>query len=369
MQKFGVKDLQGVIAVTPTPSVVGAGDVASRDTVDLAETDRMIRQLVSDGVDGIMTNGTLGEMATLTLPEWQSFARQVAETAAEVAPDMPLFIGATTLNTRDTIDRIRFLQDLGVRGTFLGRPMWGGLSAETMVSYYKEIVDAFPDMALMLYDNPEAFKGPIPTAVYAELAKLPQVVGAKYIALTPKYGLDVAAVEGKMRLLTLETDWFLAKTMYPEEAVGCWSSSALCGPEPVIALREALVANNIETARHLTKRIEWTYETFLARANFPEFSKYNIALEKLRFDEAGYIKAGSPRSPFQTAPVEYLEGARETGRRWRQLVEELKADVAKPKAKPRTRSRAKAPTTPSPVSETPRRQPMEADSSDLLPAS
>jgi dihydrodipicolinate synthase/N-acetylneuraminate lyase len=325
VQKFGVRDLRGVVAVTPTPALPDAGIVSVRDTVDLRETDRMIRRLIADGVDGIITNGTLGEMATLTLAEWQAFARCVSESVSEVAPDLPLFIGATTLNTRDTVDRIRFLEALGVRGIFLGRPMWGALGDDTIVNFYRDITDAFPNMAIVLYDNSEAFKGPIPSAVYAELAKIPQVIGAKYIALTPKFALDMAAVSGKIRLLPLESDWLAARTLHPNDAIGCWSSSALCGPAPVLALRDALEAGNLDAARHLTRRVEWTYEPFLARTNFPEFSKYNVALEKLRFDAAGYVRPGPSRPPFQAVPEKYAEGARENGRRWRKLVDEITA--------------------------------------------
>lgn len=64
-QKFEVDDVRGVLAVTPTSALPAASDLAARDTVDLEETDRMIRRLVAEGVDGIITNGTLGEMATL----------------------------------------------------------------------------------------------------------------------------------------------------------------------------------------------------------------------------------------------------------------------------------------------------------------
>ena len=89
----------------------------------------MIRALVSDGVDGILTNGTLGEMATLTLEEWKAFSTVVAEAVADTQPDLPLFIGATGPNTRDTIDRIAHLDSLGVKGAFLGRPMWSAARA------------------------------------------------------------------------------------------------------------------------------------------------------------------------------------------------------------------------------------------------
>jgi dihydrodipicolinate synthase/N-acetylneuraminate lyase len=322
-QKFGLDSLRGVLAVTPTPALPDAGSLSARDTVDFDETERMIRRLIADGVDGIMTNGTLGEMATLTLAEWQAFTACVAGAVADTAPDLPLFVGATAPNTRDTVDRIRFLHDLGVRGVMLGRPMWSALGPGPIVTFYRDITALFPDMAIVLYDNPEAFKGPLPVSVYAELASLPQVIGAKYIGITPKFGADMTAVAGRIRLLPLESDWLAAYSLYPEHALACWSSSALCGPEPVLALRNAILTGDLDTARHLTHRVEWTYEPFLARTNFPEFSKYNITLEKLRFDEAGYVKAGPSRPPYQSAPAEYLAGARENGRRWRQLVAEV----------------------------------------------
>jgi dihydrodipicolinate synthase/N-acetylneuraminate lyase len=323
--KFQVDDLHGVIAMTPTPALPGADQIFAVDTVDLGESDRMIRKLVADGVDGIMTNGTLGEMATLTLEEWKTFAATVADAVRDVAPEMPLFIGATAPNTRDTVARIQYLNSIGVRGAFLGRPMWSALGADAQLSFHKGIADAFPDMALVLYDNPEAFKGPIPTPVYAELAKLPQVLGAKYTVITPKFAADMYAVGTNMRLLPIESDWLVAHTLFPEQAQACWSSSALCGTEPVLRLRDMIKSGDLDGARHLTHRIEWAYEPLIARTNFPEFSKYNIALEKARFDEAGYISAGPARPPYHVAPEEYLEGARENGRRWRQVMTELRS--------------------------------------------
>jgi dihydrodipicolinate synthase/N-acetylneuraminate lyase len=322
-QKFGVSDLRGVMVVTPTPALEGASAVDARDTVDVEESDRMIRALVADGVDGILTNGTLGEVATLTLEEWRLFAETVATAVRETEPDLPLFIGATGPSTRDIADRMRFLQSLGVAGAFIGRPMWSALGADAMIAFHRDLAMAFPDMALVLYDNPEAFKGPIPPPVYGELARLDQVIGVKYAAVTPKFRADMDAVGNDMRIMPMEPDWLAARTLFGDRAAACWSSSALCGPEPALRLRDALGADDLETARHITDRVEWTYEPFLARRNFPEFSKYNIPLEKLRFDEAGYVRAGPTRAPYHVVPEAYAEGARENGRRWRALVEEL----------------------------------------------
>ncbi|BCP14215.1 dihydrodipicolinate synthase family protein [Mycobacterium paraintracellulare] len=329
-QKFGVDDLNGVIAVMPTPSLPDAHHLRAQDTVDVAESRRVVRQLIGDGVNGIITNGTLGEMATLTLEEWKAFAAAVAETVSEAAPDLPLFIGATGPHSRDTVSRMDFLHDLGVRGVFLGRPMWSALGPDALLDFYRGIAEAFPDMAIILYDNPEAFKGPIPTPIYAELAKLPQVLGAKYTAITPKFSGDMSAVGDDLRLLPIESDWFVARSLFPEQASACWSSSALCGPEPALRLRDLLFAGNLDAARQLTHRIEWAYEPLLARTNFPEFSKYNIPLEKVRFDEAGYVKAGGARAPYHIVPDHYVSGARENGRRWRTIADELQREQPAP---------------------------------------
>lgn len=321
---FGVEDLRGVIAIMPTPAKPNAIDFRARDTVDLEETERAVRALLRDGIDGLLTNGTFGEMATLTLEEWKDFATVVVKTVQEINPDFPLFVGATTLNIRDTLDRMAFLRKLGARGVFLGRPMWCEMDGPSIIQFYRDVSAAFPDMAIVVYDNPAAFKGPIPPFVYEALAQNPRIIGAKYTNLTPKYRADMDAVKGKLRLMPLDSDWLQAYILYPEEAVACWSSSALCGPEPALYLRDALFRGDLEEARWVTKRMEWTYEPFLARINFQEFSKYNIALEKIRFDEAGYVKAGPARPPYHKVPEMYVQGARENARRWRQLVEEVR---------------------------------------------
>ncbi len=322
--KYSTKDLAGVFAVIPTSIKPGSDHWSAKDVVNLEETERVVNQLIHDGVHGIMVNGTLGEMATLKENEWKEYVDLVIKT---VSDRVPVFVGTTTLNTRDTIDRGKFVREQKGYGLFLGRPMWGRLPDEGIVHYYQDVADALSDMSIIVYDNPQAFKGVISTAVYQEISKIPQVIGAKYIALTEKYEEDVKAVEGRMRLLPIEADWYQAYTIANDEAIGCWSSTASCGPLPVLELFDAIQRADHETAIKLANRIEKTYETFLARTDFVEFSNYNIALEKMRFNEAGYISAGPALPPYHICPENYLEGAREAGRRWKALVNELKSQT------------------------------------------
>lgn len=322
-------DLRGVMAYPPTPALPGAERVDATDTVDLVETERMIRTLITDGVDAIALNGTLGECATLTLDEWKAFAACAQETAEATKPGFPLFIGATTLNTRDTVARMRFLAELGVTGTLLGRPMWGNMVGPVMEHFYRDVAEAVPELAIVIYDNTAAFGGVIPRSVYRTLVDLPQVVAVKYAggqSVGFRYHNDMAHTGTSFPLMPIETDWFAAWSMYGEELVGmAWSSTTACGPAPVLALRDALRENRIDDARWLTERLRWAHEPFLVGQDFTEFAKYNIPLEKIRVNEAGYLAVGKCRPPYREdlVPGKHVQDTKDHIARYHQVIKEV----------------------------------------------
>ncbi|WP_340539306.1 dihydrodipicolinate synthase family protein [Nocardioides sp. GXZ039] len=329
LPKVTGRDMRGVMAYPPTPALPGAERVDAVDTVDLAETERMIRTLISDGVDAIALNGTLGECATLTIEEWKAFAGCVAETVRAVDADFPVFIGTTTLNTRDTVSRMRFLSDLGITGTLLGRPMWGDMVAPVMERFYRDVAEAVPDQAIVVYDNTAAFGGIIPRRVYKTLVDLPQVVAVKYAggaSVGFRYHNDMAHTGTRFPLMSIETDWFPAWEMYGEELVGmAWSSTTAMGPGPVLELRDALQQGRTEDARWLTERLRWAHEPFLVGQDFMEFAKYNIPLEKIRVNGAGYINVGKCRPPYSEdlVPAEHVTTTAEHVQRYDQIKREV----------------------------------------------
>jgi len=345
MSKFPTlsgRDMRGVMAYPPTPALPGAERVDAVDTVDLDETERMIRSLIADGVDAIALNGTLGEMATLTMEEWKAFSGCVAETVRDVAPGFPVFIGTTTLNTRDTVSRMCHLADLGITGTLLGRPMWGEMVAPVMERFYRDVAEAVPGLAIVVYDNTAAFGGIIPRSVYKTLVDLPQVVAVKYAggaSVGFRYHNDMAHTSTSFPLMPIETDWFPAWEMYGEELVGmAWSSTTAMGPGPVLALRDALQEGRTEDARWLTERLRWAHEPFLVGQDFNEFAKYNVPLEKIRVNAAGYIKVGKCRPPYteDLVPEVHVKTSLEHVERYAQIVDEIANKMGTPK------SRAKA---------------------------
>lgn len=322
-------DMRGIMAFPPTPALPGAERVDAVDTVDLAETERMVRTLIADGVDAISFNGTLGEGATLTRKEWQDFAGTVAETVRAVDPGFPVFVGATTLNTRDTVDRMRFLAGLGITGTLLGRPMWGNMVGPVMERFYRDVAEAVPELAIVVYDNTAAFGGVIPRSVYRTLVDLPQVVAVKYAggaSVGFRYHNDMAHTGTHFPLMPIETDWLPAWQMYGEELVGmAWSSTTACGPAPVLALRDALRAGRMDDARWLTERLRWAHEPFLVGQDFTEFAKYNVPLEKIRVNEAGYLRVGTCRAPYteELVPAKHVHDTKDHIARYKQVIDEV----------------------------------------------
>lgn len=309
-------DVRGIYAIMPTPALPGADDPAAASTVDHAETARAVRALADDGVDAVMTTGTFGECATLTWDELRSFA----ETAVAAAGGrVPVFAGATTLNTRDTIARARVLRDLGVSGLLLGRPMWCYLDDAGITDYYTAVAEAVPELAIVVYDNPEAFKGKISAAAYRKLAALPQVIAAKYTSLGPSFADELAAMDGRIRALPVDRDWFTAWEKAPDEITACWSGSASCGPRPHVELARRIAAGDADGAQAITAEFGQAAKGFLPQGDFRLFAQYNIQLEKIRINEAGYIKAGPARPPYTYCPPGYADGARASGRRFAEL--------------------------------------------------
>ena len=318
------QDIKGVWAIVPTPAKPDASDWRATDTVDLDETARVIEGLIAAGANGILSLGTLGEASTLTWDEKLAFMAAMVETARG---RIPIFVGTTTLNTRDTVFQTRAARDLGAQGTMLGIPMWCAPSNEVAVQFYRDVAEAVPEMNIAVYANPEAFKYEFPRPFWAQVADIPQVVTAKYIGINALL-IDLMLTRGKIKLLPIDFDYYAAARM--EDSVDAfWTSGAVCGPLVATTLRDLVAAARISgdwsAAKAFNARLAPTAAPLFPQGSFKMFSTYNIGLEKARMDAAGWIKAGPARPPYHLVPEEYLAGARKSGQMWAEIHRELSA--------------------------------------------
>lgn len=323
--RLNYDQLSGIFVMFPTPSNRTATNPTAIDTVDLEETERAVEALISDGVDGLILNGTMGEGPLLLEPEWEAFTALVVTTAAG---RVPVVAGATSLNTRETIRRARIASDLGADGLLLGRPMWNQLTDEEALAYYTDVATAVPELGIVVYHNPASFKHRITPPLWRRLADLRQVVGAKYGLVNDEWAECVELVDGALRLMVMERDWAVAAEQRPHHATAAWSIGACGGPVVVTALRDAIRDGHTTRAKQITRSLHGVYEALIPSGDWDRFRTYSMQLEKLRIDSGNYMTVGPTRPPYTELPDDIVACAREAAARWETLAHELAAGAA-----------------------------------------
>jgi trans-o-hydroxybenzylidenepyruvate hydratase-aldolase len=319
-------DIVGAWVILPTPATRDASDWRATNTVNLDETVRIVDALIVAGANGLLSLGTFGEGATLTWEEKRQFMGAVVET---VRGRVPYFCGTTALHTREVVRQTREAADIGATGTMLGPPMWCAADLPTAIEFYRNIAEACPDTAICVYANPEAFKFTFPRPFWAAVASIRQVVCCKYLNIA-QLNTDLKLAPS-IRFLPVEADYLPAARMAPDDIKAFWSSGALCGPLPTMRLRDEVIrakqSNDWSQAKMIADNIAAADVGLFPKGEFAEFSKYNIGLEKERMNAAGWLNAGPPRPPYHLVPAEYLEGARRSGRAWKELNLELSGNT------------------------------------------
>ena len=233
-----VDDVHGAWCIIPTPSKPEASEWQCEDSVDYDEVARSVNGLIESGADAIMAQGTFGEGATLTWAEKSKMMEVMVETAAG---RIPVFVGVTTLNTRDTITQLKFARDIGADGTMLGVPMWQQIDVPSAIKFYRDVAEAVPEMNIAIYANPEAFKFNFPTPFWAGVADIPQVITCKYINIAQLH-LHTMVSRKKIRFLPIEFDHYDAARLDPEFHTAFWSPCANGGPELTMHVRDTVKA-------------------------------------------------------------------------------------------------------------------------------
>ncbi|MGH9000357.1 MAG: dihydrodipicolinate synthase family protein [Acidimicrobiia bacterium] len=321
---FTATDFHGLYAIIPTPAVTGAERIDAVNTVDLVESARLVERLLADGAHALIALGTTGECPTLAPEDYDAFVDCVMTT---VKGRVPTFIGATALGAHEALRRLRFVQDRGATGSLLGLPMWQPLTTEMAVRYYAEISEALPDLAIMAYANARAFRYTFPAGFWAGVAeKAPTVTSAKF-SNPAQLAEFQAASQGRVHFLPIDQRVHEFYAIAPETTTACWATAAAMGPEPSLAIIDAIAAKDQARIHAAAGEIAWANEPIDSILGNPElFAHYNIQVEKLRMEAAGYCRPGPARPPYDVIPDEHAEAARECGRRWVKVCERCRGE-------------------------------------------
>ena len=134
------KDVQGVMAMMPSFSTDDAGDLKATATVAVDNLQTGIDRMIKDGIDVITTTGSFGECYNLFWDEFKTIASASVEAAKK---RVPLFIGSTSPNAREVVQRLKFIQDIGGDGTLL-ECLTMMLNLLIICHFYSQIAKCFP---------------------------------------------------------------------------------------------------------------------------------------------------------------------------------------------------------------------------------
>ena len=315
------QDISGVYVLAPTPCAAGAETWgASGTTVDLAETESMVENLIAGGVGGISLCGTLGESAALLFEEKRQFYDVVVQVARK---RVPIFGGTTALGTRETINQMRAVRDVGIDGAFVGLPFWQKPTIGVALRWFKDLSEAVPDLPIMIYSNSRVFRFAFPKEFWFELIRLAPTV------ITNK--ITSEAIMRDLEEVVERTGQHIAHLPNERQAVdvwrrvggrvrGLWSTSGNEGPEPVVALSDAINENDEARVESISKDIQ-AVPHYRPKESEMTFDELETQVQKARFVAAGFINPGHSRAPYsyEDLPPEWVESSTVHARAWAEM--------------------------------------------------
>jgi trans-o-hydroxybenzylidenepyruvate hydratase-aldolase len=295
-------DIKGVAAMVPTPCKENGEGWDATDSVDLEETARMTEKYVRDGIGVIAACGTTGECAALLWEEKRAFVDAIVQVNRK---RVPVFAGATALGTKETIRQMRGLKDVGADGAFVGLPLWQTPTIENAVQFYADLGEAVPDMPILVYANARVFKSDFPTAFWERLANKARTVILTKMSYSHANLLDDLRVAGRqINFMPGESAIYAAYKMAHPRITAIWSSGMACmGPEPVVALADAILRDDEKRVDEIWEDIRSVPPGAPPGEFATGFAKYNAQSNKYLTNAAGYIKGGPCRTPYRISDL------------------------------------------------------------------
>ena len=250
--------------------------------IDRAGLDANVAALIDAGVHGVVATGTMGEAGSLSTAERRDV---VAAVAAAVDGRVPLIAGVSAATPAAAIALAADAAEAGASALMMLPPLGYRGDADEIVAHYAAVGEA-AGLPLMAYNNPEASGTDMEPALIARLFdEVDAVVAIKECSgVARRIPALIAAAPG-LEVLVGGDDWALEG--FCAGATGWVSGVADVAPRDCVALYEACLEGDLETARAV-------YARLLPLARFDMTPKL-VQYFKAALDEVGL--AGGPCRP------------------------------------------------------------------------
>lgn len=142
-------------------------------SIDYETAANLAKQLVAQGADGILVNGTTGESPVTHMEEKVELVRAVKE-----AVNVPVISGAGSNDTVHSVRMAELTQEAGADAVLVVAPYYSRPSQQGIVEHYRA-VNASADKPIIVYDVPGRTGVKIELDTYRKLAELSHVKAVK----------------------------------------------------------------------------------------------------------------------------------------------------------------------------------------------
>ena len=301
------KDVGGVMGMMPAFATDDATDINATQTVAVDNLAEGVDRIIKDGIDVISTTGTYGECYNLLWEEFRTITTAAVDT---VKKRVPLFIGVTSPNPREVVQKMNFVKDTAADGVLLGVPYYETLPVDDAIRFYHDIADLFPTLNILIYHNPGNHKFTLPVGAFKELVKKPSIIGMKDSHRTTGAFMNLQRITPGPDQRVREPDAVLPPTT-------AWARPAAGPPKCGWARGRSCTCGTWSGGARTTRppRSSPT-STSPARAS-PFRAKASSGPRSTR----DYCKVGPTRVPFLNFPDNQIDRAKKRAAHWQEMNE------------------------------------------------
>lgn len=277
-----MKELFGSYVAIVTPML-------SEGAVDYASLARLIEFHVDNGTHGIVSVGTTGESATLTVEEHLAV---VEYTVKQVAGRLEVIAGTGANSTREAVHLTRLAKEVGVDACLLVVPYYNKPTQEGLYQHFRTIADAVA-IPQILYNVPGRTVLSMHNSTTARLADIGNIIAIKDATGDMALGADLIRQVGD-KISVVSGDDVTALELIKLGAKGNISVTANVAPKLMSDLCVAGVKGDYETADAINKQ--------LSALNEQLFCESNPIPVKWALNQMGIVQAGIRLPLTELAP-------------------------------------------------------------------
>ena len=231
-------------------------------TVDYIALERLIDFQIESGIDGLVPCGTTGESPTLSHEEHDRVIKQTIKLARG---RVPVIAGTGSNATTEAIRLSQHAEDAGVDAVLLVNPYYNKPTQKGLYEYFKAVAES-TDKGIVLYNVPGRTGANLKAETTLALAELPNIVAVKEasgnysqiseIIRNAPDGFSVLSGNDEETLPLMATG-----------AQGVVSVVSNLFPAEMVQLSEALLKNDMDTARKIHHRLSPFFRNCFVESN------------------------------------------------------------------------------------------------------